>query len=88
MADATLSAVRVRYYAAARAAAGTEEEQVPLTTERTLTGLITTCARGRPVLGQVFERCTFLIDGIAAESRQLPVHGGQTVDVLPPFAGG
>ncbi len=38
-------------------------------------------------LGEVLERCTFLVDGKNAE-RAATLEGATRVDVLPPFAGG
>ncbi|HJE11278.1 MAG TPA: MoaD/ThiS family protein, partial [Corynebacterium glutamicum] len=38
-------------------------------------------------LAQIFDRCTFLIDGRSADS-SASLSGASRVDVLPPFAGG
>jgi molybdopterin converting factor small subunit len=78
--------VRVTLYAAARAAAGTSVVQVspgPLSEV-----LAATVAATRPDLGPVLERCSVLVDGLAAHDRELDVQAGSEVDVLPPFAGG
>jgi molybdopterin synthase sulfur carrier subunit len=34
------------------------------------------------------KRCSFLCDGIAVRDAGMALAPGQTVDVLPPFAGG
>jgi molybdopterin synthase sulfur carrier subunit len=60
--------VNVRYFAAARAAAGMEAETVSVAV--------------------VLDRCSFLCDGIAVRDVRRPLQTNQTVDVLPPFAGG
>jgi molybdopterin synthase sulfur carrier subunit len=78
--------VRVTLYAAARAAAGTSVVQVgagPLAEV-----LAATVAATRPDLGPVLERCSVLVDGLAAHDRGVTVPEGSEVDVLPPFAGG
>ncbi|MGX5670770.1 MoaD/ThiS family protein [Kocuria rhizophila] len=87
--------MRVRYFAAAAAAAGTDEEHVatPLALSRTdlaqlLVSLHPVAPPGEPVLAQVLPRCSWLVDGVAAKDPLSPVAPGATVDVLPPFAGG
>ena len=41
-----------------------------------------------PELATVLDRCSFLCDGMAVRNRAEPLRTNQTVDVLPPFAGG
>ena len=41
-----------------------------------------------PELATVLDRCSFLCDGVAVRNRAEPLRTNQTVDVLPPFAGG
>jgi sulfur-carrier protein len=41
-----------------------------------------------PKLAAVLDRCSFLCDGVAVRNRAEPLRTNQTVDVLPPFAGG
>ncbi len=83
------SSVIVRFYAAARAAAGAPEVAVPA---GTLAEVLTNCTAGPTgkVLGQVLERCSFLVDGAAVhgEHGDILISAGSTLDVLPPFAGG
>ena len=78
----------VRYFAAARAAAGTESETVRVAPGTTVAALVDTLAARDPELARVLKRCSFLCDGIAVRDKGLNVLDGQTVDVLPPFAGG
>ncbi|ORA17022.1 MoaD/ThiS family protein [Mycobacterium asiaticum] len=81
-------AVTVRYFAAARAAAGTESETLALRTGTTVAELIKELAnRGTP-LATVLSRCSYLLDGIAVRDETSTLSAGNTVDVLPPFAGG
>jgi molybdopterin synthase sulfur carrier subunit len=36
----------------------------------------------------VLLRCSYLCDGVAVHDKAQPLHSGNTIDVLPPFAGG
>ncbi|QGU06216.1 ThiS family protein [Corynebacterium occultum] len=85
--------MEVHYFAAARAARGTAQEtleQVPATLAELLSQLAAdnggTTEAGMN-LAEIFERCTFLVDGAKAEST-MALAGAHRVDVLPPFAGG
>lgn len=84
MARATL-----RYWAAAKSAAGTHEEQYEA---RTLAeALAAARARHDDQFATVLARSTFLVDGVAVGARshdQVMLVEGGTVEVLPPFAGG
>ena len=75
----------VRYFAGARAAAGTGEEKVDAAT---LGALIDVVSDGHPRLAAVLPACSFLVDGLAWRDRSAPLPATATVDVLPPFAGG
>jgi len=78
--------VLVRYFAGARAAAGTAEEKVPAETLEDLVDALT--ARHGERLSAVLAGCAFLVDGLARRDRQAPLAADAVVDVLPPFAGG
>lgn len=81
--------VTVRYFAAARAAAGTSEEFVELVAGATLSDLLALAVdRHGAELGRVLGRCSYLLDEVAVRSRDVPLADGSVVDVLPPFAGG
>lgn len=83
-------AVTVRYFGAARAAAGTESELVPLPAAATVGDLLTLVAeRHGAELAHVLRRCSYLLDEIAVTdlAGRRPLDGS-TLDVLPPFAGG
>ena len=76
----------VRYFAAARAAAGTQtEEHSADTLEQLLADL---GQRHGDALTRVLRRSSYLVDGVACHDRRAPLPAGATVDVLPPFAGG
>ena len=78
--------ILVRYFAAARAAAGCPEEKIAAAT---LDDLVATIgARHGQRLTTVVGACSFLIDGVANHDRRAALPAGATVDVLPPFAGG
>jgi molybdopterin converting factor small subunit len=83
--------ITVRYFAAARAAAGTESETVTVRSGATVAELVDGLTGRNTRLATVLSRCSYLCDGIAirddvANSRRL--RAGETIDVLPPFAGG
>jgi molybdopterin synthase sulfur carrier subunit len=78
----------VRYFAAARAAVGAEAETVLIGPGTTVAALVETLSERGPELAQVLRRCSFLCDGVAVRDEGLNLSDGQTIDVLPPFAGG
>lgn len=84
----TQTEVTVRFWAAARAAAGLESDRYPAAT---LAQVLAAAGRRHPDLVEVLPRCSYLLDGAAvsavtAADRQLAP--GSTLEVLPPFAGG
>ena len=80
--------VTVRYFAAARAAAGFEDEIIGVAPGTTVGTLVQSLGERDPQLAQVLSRCSYLCDGIAVRDFGLRLNDDQTVDVLPPFAGG
>lgn len=80
--------VTVRYFAAARAAAGNDEETIRLQPATTLGELVARLSARDENLANVLLRCSFLCDGVAVRDNALVLVDAQTVDVLPPFAGG
>jgi len=80
--------VTVRYFAAARAAAGTESETVTLRPGATVAELVDELAGRGARLATVLGRCSYLCEGIAVRDDATALSAGNTVDVLPPFAGG
>ena len=90
--------VTIRYFAAARAAAGLPEETLPvaasepddpaghLTSVGAVVALI--AERHGSALTRVLPRCSYLLDEVAVHGPATPVRDGQVLDVLPPFAGG
>jgi molybdopterin converting factor small subunit len=78
--------VTVRYFAGARAAAGTVEEQVEAATLDEL--ILTLSSRHGPGLEKVLGAASFLVDEVVRHDRHAALPEGAGVDVLPPFAGG
>lgn len=79
----------VRFWAAARAAAGTSSEQVQATT--LAEALDALRSRHGDRLATVLTVCSFVVDGDPVGARdhaQVPLAAAVQVDVLPPFAGG
>jgi len=85
-----MATVTMRYWAAAREAAGVAEQRLSADTlAAALAQAVGTAGPGR--LRDVLARSSFLIDGApvgrrAAES--VPLSEGNVIEVLPPFAGG
>lgn len=80
--------VTVRYFAAARAAAGVDDEIVCLPDGVTLDGLVEVLRARGADLDRVLLRCSFLRDGVAVRDRGVRLSTHEIIDVLPPFAGG
>lgn len=86
------TAVTVRYWASARAAAGVAEESFPGPV--TLAGLLGAALERHadaPSLERVLQVCSVLVDGDQVRTRapeDVVVQPGATVEFLPPFAGG
>ena len=98
MADPTLdnataeTGVLVRYWAGARAAAGVSEESVPgpLTLAQLLDELVLRHA-DRPRLKDVVSVCSVLVGDRpvgTSDPATVVLRPGDTVELLPPFAGG
>ena len=85
----------LRFWAAAREAAGTAEETVRAAT---LAGALREAVSrrggahgGGAALQRVLERSSVLLDGVQvgrSEPESVPLPDGAVVEILPPFAGG
>jgi molybdopterin synthase sulfur carrier subunit len=88
--------LNVRYFAAARAAAGVEEEPFELPAGATVADLLAAVLAveraeppaGTPPLQRILSRSSFLLNEVAVRDRATVLSPGDVVDVLPPFAGG
>ena len=91
----------IRYFGAAKAASGVEEETLPVggpggvPSGASLNDLLELLGSRHPQapadtppLKSVISRSTFLVNGYAARDRSMILESGDTVDILPPFAGG
>lgn len=81
-------AVTVRYFAAARAAAGADSETVSVPSGGGVAALAQALAARNERLAAVLSRCSYLRDGVAVRDHETALQPGETVDILPPFAGG
>lgn len=81
-------AITVRYFAAARAASGSDTEQLMVCPGAAVEEFVDGLARRGPEMAHVLLRCSFLCDGVAIRDRAQLLREGNTIDVLPPFAGG
>jgi sulfur-carrier protein len=85
-ASADTAEVTVRYWAAARAAAGRHEESVA---PGSLEEIVERCgSRHGERLAKVLAYCAFLVDGAPVRVGTTSIPPGSVLEVLPPFAGG
>jgi sulfur-carrier protein len=91
---ARAGSVMVRYWAAARAAAGVESDVLPAPEGTTLADLLTAVQAlhpDRPRLPDVVKVCSVLVGDRpvgSADPASVRLQAGDTVELLPPFAGG
>ncbi|WP_344086770.1 MoaD/ThiS family protein [Streptomyces stramineus] len=81
----------IRYWAAAKAGAGTPEEPYAAGTLAEALDAARRRHAERPEFARVLLRCSFLVDGAPVGTRDhstVQLAEGGTVEVLPPFAGG
>jgi molybdopterin synthase sulfur carrier subunit len=91
--DETTAPVTVHYWAAARAAAGAEADTFEVAGPVTLAEVVAMVLRRRPSpqLERVLDMCAVLVGERptgAREPADVRVEPGETVEFLPPFAGG
>ncbi|MEP7090665.1 MAG: MoaD/ThiS family protein [Nocardioidaceae bacterium] len=86
--------ITVRYWAAARAAAGVESDTLPIADTATLADVLAAVRAlhaDRPRLADVVAVCSVLVGDRpvgSSDPADVPVSAGDTVELLPPFAGG
>jgi molybdopterin synthase sulfur carrier subunit len=90
---AETNVIRVRYWAAAKAAAGTASDDVPVNGSTTLADLRAAAAALHPGtrLAEVLAACSTLVGDQpvgTADPATYVVEPGSSVEFLPPFAGG
>jgi molybdopterin synthase sulfur carrier subunit len=92
-AGAEIAPITVRYWASARAAAGVETDDLPVTAPISLSDVVRRASALHPGtrLLRVLEACSVLVGDEPMKSREpdgVLVRPGQIVEFLPPFAGG
>lgn len=93
--------MHIRFFAAAAAATGVEEQRVDLATlagtapftladlsELLVASFPTSASSHTPPLAEILTRCSFLLNEVSTRDLSLALTPGDVVDVLPPFAGG
>jgi molybdopterin synthase sulfur carrier subunit len=93
LAGGETSPITVRYWASARAAAGVNSDALPVTGPLTLAEVVRRVVALHPGtrLPNVLEACSVLVGDQPVGLRRpdgVLVDPGQTVEFLPPFAGG
>ncbi|OBB61947.1 molybdopterin synthase sulfur carrier subunit [Mycobacterium sp. 852013-51886_SCH5428379] len=88
MTSATTVRVTVRFFAAARAAADAESIDLELAPDTTVAQVVSELSGRSTDLARVLARCSYLCDGVAVRDQAMTLQNAQTLDVLPPFAGG
>ncbi|MHA7145929.1 MoaD/ThiS family protein [Arthrobacter sp. TmT3-37] len=81
----------VRYFGAARAASGVDQERLP--GGRSLDDVLTDLRQrpavpGKPSLAKVLDRSSFLLNEVALRNPSAVLQDDDVLDILPPFAGG
>ncbi len=85
-----MAIVTVRYWAAAKEAAGVSEQRVTADTLAAVLAVVT-APDDRARLRAVIARSSFLVDGAPVGRRAadaVELRDGNVIEVLPPFAGG
>ena len=89
-----VGSITVRYWAGARAAAGVESDVLPAEEGTTLADVLAAVRalhRDRPRLSEVVQVCSVLVGERpvgSADPSTVRLRAGDTVELLPPFAGG
>lgn len=89
--DSGVTHATIRYWAAARDAAGAAQEQYDAATLAELLDHARARHGTDSRLAEVLSYCSFLVDGTPVGSRSpasVELSGEVTVEALPPFAGG
>lgn len=86
--DLPTVSITVRFFAAAAAAAGRETQSLALPPGATVSDAVCELSGQSDKMALVLRKCSYLCDGVAVRNPGTVLHPGQTLDVLPPFAGG
>ena len=87
------SHVTVRYWAAARSAAGTDHDDLPFDGPTTLADVVRLVVEAHPdpALAKVLDVCSVLVGDRPVSTEDpadVKVRPGDSIEFLPPFAGG
>ena len=63
--------IEIRYFAAARAAAGVSVERV---NPASLSTILTQVTANNPALAHVIDQCSFLVDSVSVNDMDMPIH--------------
>ncbi len=77
--------VELRFFAAARAAAGVDTATF---LSAPLASIIAQACESNPALAHVVSQCSFLLDSVVVHDQSVLARDGSVIDVLPRFAGG
>ena len=77
--------VHIRYFAAARAAAGVDSADY---SAAPLVEILAEAGKSNPKLAHVLGQCSFLVDALTVHDQNVLIKNGSVIDVLPRFAGG
>ncbi len=80
--------VTVRFFAAARDAAGTDSCILPLPWGATVSDAVQELCGQSDKMALVLQKCSFLCDGVVVRDPDRALAHRQILDALPPFAGG
>ncbi len=86
-----MAKVTIRYWAAAKEAAGTPEESLEAVTLADALNAIVASRKPGSRLAEVLARSSFLVDAAPAgraARESIVLDDGSIIEVLPPFAGG
>lgn len=79
--------ITVRYWAGARDAAGVTQERVPATASTLIGEVLAEVSTRHPGINVILPACSVLLDGLRVDP-SAAVGDAETVELLPPFAGG
>lgn len=81
--------VRVRFFASARAAAGSDSEQLAVAPGASVADVVNRLGELYPnSLTRILAASSFLLNGVAVRDHATTLPESAVLDVLPPFAGG
>lgn len=80
--------VTVRFFAAASAAAGADIQTLTLRPGSTVADAIRELSDQSEKMELMLRKCSYLCDSVAVRDSGTVLRAHQTLDVLPPFAGG